>query len=168
MKPWCLHHHETLPCSTCDSQNDSRELREKIDELCVLSLRKAYAYAYDKGQNFDQVPDHEKAGAIKDELADQLIQLITQRDLEQRELARQELLEGSRQALLHYNWSWDKDYQLAVIAFREIIEAHSTAPKEENEPEYHDADCDQYKGVAFCFCPGREAMLRNLKRGEQE
>ena len=60
------------------------DLDAQLDEICVLSLRKAFAYAYDKGQAFDQVPDHEKAGAIKDELIQALSKLIADREREAR------------------------------------------------------------------------------------
>ena len=62
----------------------STDLDAQLDEICVLSLRKAFAYAYDKGQNFDQVPDHEKAGEIKDELVQALTKLIADREREAR------------------------------------------------------------------------------------
>jgi hypothetical protein len=32
------------------------------------------------------------------------------------------------------------------------------------ESEFHDPGCNNYRGIEHCYCPGREAMLRNNMR----
>lgn len=38
---------------------------DELEVILVTALREAFAYAYDKGQQHDQAPDHLKAEAIK-------------------------------------------------------------------------------------------------------
>jgi hypothetical protein len=52
------------------------DYEQRLDEIIVLSLRKAYTYAYEKGQALNKTPDPVAADAIKAELEAAITQLI--------------------------------------------------------------------------------------------
>lgn len=72
-----------------------------LEALLVKSLREAYAYAYDKGQQNDQVPDHLKAEVIKQKAKEAILAAHEAAVQEARIAELEKAIEVANEPLVH-------------------------------------------------------------------